>query len=104
MLFMNDRLSPSIAVPMSVTVTIPITIPSVVRIERSLFARMALQEIARPSRSSVKKFMRVKVDEWIGGFLDWRMAVYRASRWFDVWFRVIPSCNLDSNSVAWDIP
>src|SRR5678815_731799 len=69
MLFSNARFNPSMAVPMSVTVTIPITMPSVVRIERSLFARMALQEIARPSRSSVRKFIGREADEWIVGFL-----------------------------------
>src|SRR5580698_10596286 len=58
MLFMNEPFKPSIAVPIRVTVTMPITMPSVVSTERSLFARMALQEIARPSRSSVTKFMR----------------------------------------------
>ena len=42
---------------MSVTVTMPMTMPSVVSAERSLFARIALHEIARPSRSSVRKFM-----------------------------------------------
>ena len=35
----------------------PMTIPSVVSTERILFARMALHEISRPSRSSVKKFI-----------------------------------------------
>ena len=54
---MNERFKPSMAVPISVTVTMPMTMPSVVRTERSLFARMALHEIARPSRSSVKKFI-----------------------------------------------
>jgi hypothetical protein len=33
------------AVPISVTVTMPMTMPSVVSTERSLFARMALQEM-----------------------------------------------------------
>ena len=39
--------------PMRVTVTMPITIPRVVSIERILLARMAPQEIPRPSLSSV---------------------------------------------------
>ena len=43
------------AVPISVTVMMPMTMPSVVSTERNLFARMALHEIARPSRSSVRK-------------------------------------------------
>ena len=58
MLSTNARLMPWMAVPMSVTVTMPMTMPSVVSTERSLFARMALHEISKPSRSSVKKFMR----------------------------------------------
>src|SRR5665647_3980655 len=56
-LFMNERFKPSIAVPMSVTVTMPMTMPSVVSTERSLFARMALHEMIKPSRSSVRKFI-----------------------------------------------
>src|SRR5882757_3514594 len=91
MLFVNERLSPSIAVPINVTVTIPMTMPSVVRIERSLFARMALQEIDRPSRSSVRKFIQAKADNWICGWMDWWMATYRASRSFDVWLRATQS-------------
>src|SRR5262249_44225744 len=59
--FTNDRFIPSIAVPISVTVTMPITMPSVVSTERNLFARIALQEIARPSRSSVRRFMADQV-------------------------------------------
>src|SRR5262245_6989594 len=58
MLFMNERFSPSSAVPMSVTVTIPMTMPNVVRTERSLFARIALHEMPSPSLSSEKGFMR----------------------------------------------
>ena len=50
--------NPSMAVPIKVTVTMPITIPSVVKIERILLARIAPQEMARPSLSSTKKFMR----------------------------------------------
>jgi len=48
---MKERFNPSIAVPMSVTVRMPMTMPSVVSTERSLFARMALHEMLRPSRS-----------------------------------------------------
>ena len=51
------------AVPISVTVTMPMTMPSVVSTERILFARMAPQEMPRPSRSSVRKFMvRVEIE------------------------------------------
>ena len=45
------------AVPIKVTVTMPITMPSVVSTERILLARIALQEMARPSLSSVSRFM-----------------------------------------------
>src|ERR1017187_1589900 len=48
---------------MSVTVTMPMMMPSVVSTDRSLFARMALHEISRPSRSSVKKFIGTKFSE-----------------------------------------
>ena len=58
MLLMKDWFNPSMAVPMSVTVTMPMTMPSVVRIERSLFARMAAHEMPNPSRISVMKFIR----------------------------------------------
>ena len=51
------RFNPSIAVPIRVTVTMPITMPSVVSTERILLARIALQEMARPSLSSVSRFM-----------------------------------------------
>src|ERR1700744_4239390 len=80
MLFMNERFKPSMAVPIKVTVTIPMTMPSVVSTERSLFARMALQEIASPSRSSVRKFigdwMTGLVDEWMAG-----VAAHCSSHW-----------------------
>ena len=39
------------AVPIRVTVTMPMTMPSVVSAERILLARMASQEIHRPSRA-----------------------------------------------------
>ena len=42
---------------MSVTVTMPMTMPSVVSTARILFARIAAHEMLKPSRSSVKKFM-----------------------------------------------
>src|SRR5712671_3639521 len=58
MLFRKARFSPSMAVPMSVTVTMPITIPKVVRVERSLLARIAPHEMLIPSLSSVRKFIR----------------------------------------------
>src|SRR5665213_729021 len=57
MLFRNELFNPSMAVPIIVTVTMPMTMPSVVSTERSLFARMALHEMLKPSRSSVKKFI-----------------------------------------------
>src|ERR1017187_768569 len=83
------------AVPMSVTVTIPMTMPRVVSTERSLLARMALHEIARPSRSSVRKFIR-REDEWIGGLVDyWMMdgcaVMYRANRLSRACFPAIQS-------------
>src|SRR5439155_13613405 len=56
-LLRKERFRPSIAVPIKVTVRIPITMPSVVSTERSLLARMALQEMSRPSFSSVRNFM-----------------------------------------------
>ena len=58
MLFMNERFNPSIAVPISVTVTMPMMMPSVVSTERILLARMRLHEMLKPSRISVRKFMR----------------------------------------------
>src|SRR3954470_15539092 len=57
MLRKNAWFKPSIAVPIRVTVTTPITIPSVVRAERILFARSAAQEMRKPSFSSVPKFI-----------------------------------------------
>ena len=53
MLRRNARFKPSIAVPIKVTVTTPITMPSVVRMDRSLFARMASQAMNNPSLTSV---------------------------------------------------
>ena len=41
---------------MSVTVTMPMTMPKVVSDDRSLCARMASHEIPKPSRSSEKRF------------------------------------------------
>src|SRR5438105_10887034 len=55
-LLRKDRFKPSIAVPISVTVKMPMTMPKVVSIERILLARMALQEMSKPSRSSVNGF------------------------------------------------
>ena len=57
MLLRNARLSPSMAVPMSATVTMPITMPRVVRMDRILLARMAAQEMPMPSRISVNRFI-----------------------------------------------
>src|SRR5438105_4394230 len=58
MLCLNAPLSPSMAVPISVTVTIPTMMPRVVRAERILFARRAESEIFIPSRISAAKFMQ----------------------------------------------
>src|SRR5438552_16167509 len=55
-LLRNERFRASIAVPMSVTVRMPMTMPKVVSTERILLARMAPQEMRRPSLSSVNKF------------------------------------------------
>src|SRR6266571_5920473 len=60
-LWRNALFSPSIAVPISVTVRMPMTIPSVVSIDRILLARMAPQEMRRPSLSSVRKVMGQKL-------------------------------------------
>jgi hypothetical protein len=57
MLLRNARFNPSIAVPIIVTVKMPMTMPSVVNTERNLLARMAPQEMLKPSVSSVKKFI-----------------------------------------------
>ena len=57
MLLRNERFSPSMAVPMSVTVTMPITMPSVVSTERILLARIAPHEMPKPSRISANRFM-----------------------------------------------
>src|SRR5881394_2066888 len=57
MLLRKAAFSPSIAAPIRVTVTMPMTMPSVVSPERILLARIASQEMARPSRSSVRKFI-----------------------------------------------
>ena len=46
-----------LAAAMSVTVTMPITMPSVVSEERNLCARMASHEMPKPSRSSERKFI-----------------------------------------------
>src|SRR5688572_8396828 len=58
MLLRKAWFKPSMAVPIKVTVTTPMTMPSVVSPERSLFARIAPHEISMPSFSSVPKFMR----------------------------------------------
>src|SRR5437899_12318127 len=60
-LWTNALFSPSIAVPIRVTVRMPMTIPSVVSIDRILLARMAPQEMRRPSLSSVRKVMGQKL-------------------------------------------
>src|SRR5215472_7587538 len=54
---MNARFSPWMAVPINVTVRMPITMPRVVRTERILLARIAAHEMPRPSLSSVRKFI-----------------------------------------------
>ena len=55
-LLSKARFTPSIAVAISVTDTIPITMPSVVSTERILFARIARNEMAIPSFNSVRKY------------------------------------------------
>jgi hypothetical protein len=55
MLCMNDRFRPVMAVPISVTVMMPMTIPSVVSTDRILLARIAAQAITKPSLISLKK-------------------------------------------------
>src|ERR1051325_2868541 len=57
MLWRKARLRPSMAVPINVTVTMPMTMPRVVSTERSLLARMALQAMLRPTLSSVSAFI-----------------------------------------------
>src|SRR5262245_55850638 len=52
-LCLKARLIPSIAVLISVTVTMPMTIPIVVKAERILFASSAASEIRIPSMISV---------------------------------------------------
>jgi hypothetical protein len=52
---MNDRFRPVMAVPISVTVMMPMTIPSVVSTDRILLARIAAQAITKPSLISLKK-------------------------------------------------
>src|SRR5438093_5083960 len=59
-LWRNALFNPWMAVPISVTVKMPMTIPSVVSTERILFPRIAPQEMRRPSLSSVNKFMKGK--------------------------------------------
>jgi hypothetical protein len=54
-LLSKARFTPSMAVAMRVTDTIPITMPSVVRTERILLARIARNEMINPSLSSVRK-------------------------------------------------
>src|ERR1051325_4593509 len=61
MFLRKARSSPVMAVPISVTVTTPMTIPRVVRIERSLLARIAPHEIPKPSLSSEKRFIQQAV-------------------------------------------
>src|SRR5919108_5725174 len=61
MLLRKAALRPWMAAPIKVTVTMPITMPSVVSPERILLARIASQEMASPSRSSVRKF----IGQWI---------------------------------------
>lgn len=60
MLSRKARSRPWMAVPIRVTVTTPITMPSVVSAERILFARMASQEMLSPSLTSASRFMEQK--------------------------------------------
>src|SRR5829696_6788103 len=57
MLRRNAPCSPSIAIAISETVRIPMTIPSVVSPERSLLASTALVEMRSPSRNSDRNVM-----------------------------------------------
>src|SRR5260221_9535884 len=61
MLLMKALFKPVMAVPIKVTVTMPITMPKVVSKERILLPRMAPHEMPNPSLSSVKKFTTKKV-------------------------------------------
>src|SRR6266436_873967 len=61
MLLMKALFKPVMAVPIKVTVTMPITMPKVVSNERILLPRMAPHEMPNPSLSSVKKFTTKKV-------------------------------------------
>src|ERR1051325_5671384 len=55
MLLSNPTWIPAIAVPMSVTATIPMMTPSAVRVERVLFERICATAIFQLSFSSFKK-------------------------------------------------
>src|SRR3954447_16641397 len=55
MLLSNPTWIPEMAVPMSVTATIPMTTPSAVRVERVLFERICATAIFQLSLSSYKK-------------------------------------------------
>ena len=55
MLLLNARSNPSMAVPMRVTDRMPMKMPSAVRIERILLARMAPKAISNPSFRSTRR-------------------------------------------------
>src|SRR5579859_6081423 len=57
MFLRNARSSPVIAEPIRLTVTIPMTIPSVVNTDRILLARIAPEEMPKPSLNSLHRFM-----------------------------------------------
>ena len=65
-LFLNASFSPVIAVPISVTETIPMTMPSVVRPARSLFARSAVQAMNADSLNSERRVTSARQDEQNG--------------------------------------
>src|SRR5579862_5160424 len=54
MLCKKAALSPSMAVPINVTVTMPMTIPNVVNSDRILLARSASREMPHPSLNSLQ--------------------------------------------------
>ena len=58
MLLAKAVFNPRMAVPINVTVTMPMIMPKVVKTERILLARIALQEIPNPSFNSPRRFMR----------------------------------------------
>ncbi|KAG0505410.1 MAG: hypothetical protein Udaeo_12500 [Candidatus Udaeobacter sp.] len=69
MLLSNPTWIPPIAVPISVTATIPMTTPSAVRVERVLFERICATAIFQLSLSSYKKRFISKPQHRLAGDL-----------------------------------